>query len=135
MYKIRNQTFSKIPSEHEEQKALVRYLKSKSIFFFAITNENNTFKQNRKYAMIAEQKAKTQGKLKGTPDLCIFLKDKILFMELKVQRPLLKSGKLGTPRNKPTFEQLDFIEKSNKYKYCESYVAYGCDEAIEILGV
>ena len=43
------------PTEAEEQKLLIKWMTSKRIFFFAPTNENNTHKQNRKYAMIAEK--------------------------------------------------------------------------------
>lgn len=128
-------TYSKLPSEADEQKALVGYLKKKGIFFFATNNENNTFKQDRKYAMIAEQKAKANGKLKGVSDLCIFMEDTIVFLELKRQRPILKSGKLGTPTNKASDEQNDFIAKVNEYKYSYGAVAFGCDEAIKILNI
>ena len=130
MYKIRNKTYSNIPLEADEQKELVRWLNSKSIFHYATTNENNTFKQNRKYAMIAEQKAKAQGKKKGVSDLTIFTKDKIVFLELKRQRPILKNGKLGIPKNKPSKEQIEFINNVNQFNYVIADVAYGCDEAI-----
>ena len=96
--------------------------------------ENKKFKlgqKNRKYAMIAEQKAKIQGKKKGVSDLTIFTKNKILFLELKRQRPILKNGKLGTPKNKPSKEQTNFIDTVNQFNYVIADVAYGCDEAIE----
>lgn len=133
MYKIRKTSYTNIPLEAEEQKELVRWLNSKCIFFYATTNENNTFKQNRKYAMIAEQKAKAQGKKKGVSDLTIFLKDKIVFLELKRQRPLLKNGKLGVAKNKPSEEQIEFLESVNSYGYAVGVVAYGCDESIKII--
>ena len=47
-----------IPTEAVEQQKLVQWLRLKKIFHYATTNENNSFMQNRKYAMIAEQKAK-----------------------------------------------------------------------------
>ena len=133
MYKIRNKTYSNIPLEADEQKELVRWLNSKSIFHYATTNENNTFKQNRKYAIIAEQKAKAQGKKKGVSDLTIFLNDRILFIELKRQRPILKNGNLGVAENKPSKEQTEFINSVNSYSYVYADVAYGCDEAIKII--
>ena len=133
MYKILNKTFPSLPKEDTEQKELVQYLKKNGYFFFAINNENNQSFSNRKHAIIIETKARAMGKLKGVPDLCIFLKDTILFIELKRQRPILKSGKLGTPTNKPNKEQLDFIDKSSDYSYCHAVVAYGCDEAIEVI--
>ena len=133
MYKVLNRTYKELPSEAIEQQALVQYLKKKGYFFFATNNENNTFKQDRKYAMIAEQKAKANGKLKGVSDLCIFTTNTIVFLELKRQRPILKNGKLGTPKNKPSEEQHEFIAKVNGYHYAYGCVAYGCDESIKIL--
>lgn len=133
MYKILNKTFTKLPTEEAEQKELVVWLKKCGFFFFATNNENNSYKQNRKYAMIAEVKARATGKLKGTLDLCVFGNDKIFFIELKRQKPILKSGKLGTPKNKPTVEQEAFLLQSNKYEYCVSFVAYGADDAINQL--
>ena len=133
MYKIRNKTYLLLPKEDEEQKELVKYLKEKNYFFYATNNENNTFKQNRKYSMIAEQKAKANGKLKGVSDMTIFTSDTIVFLELKRQRPILKSGKLGTPVNKPSEEQSNFIANVNEFHYAYGCVAYGCDDAIRIL--
>lgn len=133
MYKIRNKTFPKLPTEEMEQKELVQWLKKCGFFFFATNNENNQSFANRKHALVLEQKAKAMGKLKGTADLCIFGNNKIFFVELKRQRPILKSGKLGTPKNKPTTEQENFILNANRYDYCCSFVAYGCDEAIRLL--
>ena len=54
-----------LPTEAQEQRNLVMWLQYKKLFFFAPTNENNTYKQNKKYAMINEVKAKSMGKLKG----------------------------------------------------------------------
>lgn len=133
MYKIRNKTFPKLPTEEMEQKELVQWLKKVGFFFFATNNENNQSFANRKHAMLLEQKARAMGKLKGTLDLCVFGNKRVFFIELKRQRPILKSGNLGTPKNKPTAEQENFILNTNRYDYCFSFVAYGCDEAIEIL--
>ena len=133
MYKILNKTFSKIPSEDTEQEELVKWLRKNNYFFFATKNENTQSFSNKLAAIKIEQKAKARGKLKGTPDLCIFTEDKIVFIELKRQRPILKSGKLGKPTNDATVEQLDFISKVNGYKYAYGFVAFGCDETIKIL--
>ena len=133
MYKILNKTYTNLPTEADEQKELVKWLTKNKYFFFATNNENNTFKQDRKYAMIAEQKAKANGKLKGVSDLTIFTTNTIIFLELKRQRPVLKSGKLGTPTNKPSKEQNEFIAKVNEFTYAYGCVAFGCDESIKIL--
>ena len=44
-------------TEAIEQQKLIQWLRLKKIFHYATTNENNSYKQDRKYAMIAEQKA------------------------------------------------------------------------------
>ena len=84
-----------IPSEAIEQQKLIQWLRLKKIFHYATTNENNSYKQDRKYAMIAEQKAKSQGKLKGVADITVLLPNKILFIELKKQGKKLKNGNIS----------------------------------------
>ena len=133
MYKIQNKTFSKLPDEKTEQIELINYLKKNNYFYFAIGNENNHSFLNKQLAIKIEAKNKAMGKIKGVPDLCIFTENTIIFLELKRQRPILKSGKLGTPTNKPTEEQMQFIAKVNGYKYAYGFVAWGCDESIEII--
>ena len=133
MYKIINKTFSKLPTESQEQQELVNWLKKNNYFYFAINNENNQSFSNRLVAMKIEQKSKAMGKIKGTPELCVFTEYTIVFIELKRQRPILKSGKLGKATNDATIEQIDFIAKVNDYKYAYGFVAMGCDEAIKVL--
>ena len=133
MYKIQNKTFTKIPSEEEEQKALIRYLKKNNYFFFANVNENKQSFTNKLLATKIEAKSKSMGKVKGVSDLCVFTENTIVFIELKKQRPILKSGKLGKPTNDATEEQKGFIAKVNGFKYAYGVVAFGCDECIKIL--
>ena len=133
MYKIQNKTFTKIPSEEEEQKALIIYLKRNNYFFFANVNENKQSFTDKLLATKIEAKSKSMGKVKGVSDLCVFTKNTIIFIELKKQRPVLKSGKLGKPTNDATKEQLEFLAKVNDYEYAYAVVAFGCDEAVKIL--
>ena len=133
MYKIQNQTFTKIPSEEEEQKALIKYLKKNNYFFFANVNENKQSFTNKSLAVKIEAKSKSMGKVKGVSDLCVFTENTIIFIELKKQRPVLKSGKLGKPTNDATIEQIQFIAKVNGFKYAYGVVAWGCDDGIKIL--
>ena len=133
MYKIQNQTFTKIPSEEEEQKALIRWLKKNNYFFFANVNENKQSFTNKFLATKIEAKSKSMGKIKGVSDLCVFTDNTIVFIELKKQRPVLKNGSLGVATSKPTDEQMQFIAKVNGYRYAYGFVAYGCDECIKIL--
>ena len=133
MYKIQNQTFIKLPSEEEEQKALIKYLKKNNYFFFANVNENKQSFTNKSLAVKIEAKSKSMGKVKGVSDLCVFTENTIVFIELKKQRPVLKSGKWGKPTNDATDEQIEFIAKVNGFRYAYGVVAFGCDEAVKIL--
>jgi len=129
----KSNNISIVPTEAQEQRRLVMWLQYKKLFFFAPTNENNTYKQNRKYALIAEQKAKSLGKLKGVSDLVIFLPNKILFLELKRAPKRLKNGKLSFSHTKVSKEQEAFKNKVNQYPYAKAVIAYGADDAIRIV--
>lgn len=118
-----------IPSEAIEQQKLIQWLRLKKIFHYATTNENNSFMQNRKYAMIAEQKAKAQGKLKGVADITVLLPNKILFIELKKQGKKLKNGNISHSNSKVSDEQIAFLEKVNSFDYAEGRVCYGFEAA------
>ena len=133
MYKILNKTYTKLPTEDMEQEELVKWLIKNNYFFFSTKNENNQSFNNRLVAIKIEAKAKARGKIKGTPDLCIFTDNTIVFMELKRQKPILKSGKLGKATNDATKEQLEFLAKVNDYFYAYGVVAFGCDDAVRIL--
>ena len=121
--------FKVIPLEIDEQKKLVNWLKTKKIFFYSNVSENNTYKQDRKYAMIAEQKAKSQGKLKGVADITVLLPNKILFIELKKQGKVLKNGNISHSNSKVSDEQIAFLEKVNSFDYAIGKVCYGFDAA------
>lgn len=121
----------RVPEEKDEQKAVVEWLRIMGIRHYAITNENQGSFTNRRVAMIQEGKARAMGKVKGIPDLCIFLIDRVLYIEMKRQMKKLKSGKLSNAHSKPTDEQLDAIEWINEYPYSEAIVCYGAKEAIE----
>ena len=121
--------FKVIPLEIDEQKKLVNWLKTKKIFFYSNVSENNTYKQDRKYARIAEQKAKSQGKLKGVADITVLLPNKILFIELKKQGKVLKNGNISHSNSKVSDEQIAFLEKVNSFDYAIGKVCYGFDAA------
>ena len=124
-----------IPTEHEEQKAVAQYLRAKKLFFFAPTNENNSHKQDRKWAMVAEQKAKAAGKVKGVSDLVVFAPNSILFIEMKRRPKKLKSGKLSVSHTKVSKEQVLFLDKVKDYGYAKSMVCYGAKDAIDFIDV
>ena len=120
---------TKQPTEYEEQCMLVKWMNIKKIFHFAVTNENNTYKQNRKFAMIAEVKARKSGKVKGTSDMVVLLPNKILFIEMKRAKKVLKNGSLSISNSKVSDEQYKFLTKINKLGYAEGTVAYGFNDA------
>lgn len=111
-----------IPLEEDEQKTLIQYLKAKRLFYFAPINENTHSKANRKLAIMLEQKAKSMGKVKGTPDVIVMLQNKILFIELKRIK-----GSYATD------EQKEFLEKVNSFIYAKGKVCKGAKEAIEFI--
>jgi hypothetical protein len=120
-------------SEFEEQKSVVTWLRAQNLFFFAPTNENNTYNQNKKFAMIAEQKAKAAGKLKGVSDLVVFTGRYILFIEMKRAPKKLKSGKLSYTNSKVSDAQKNFLETVQRYPYARARVCYGAKEAIDYI--
>ena len=138
MYKIGNMTYSKRPLEGDEQKELVKQLellKRKNIIleYYATNNENNTYKQDRKYAMIAEQKAKAMGKKKGVSDICIILKDKVIYIEMKRQKEVLKSGAISKAKDDTSKEQITFLENVNKSDVVFGFVGNGFNDAFKKL--
>lgn len=122
-----------IPIEAEEQKCLVQWLRLNNIMHFAPVNENNTFKQNKTYAMIAEQKARAAGKLKGVSDIIVLLDNKILFIELKRRKKVLKNGSLSISHTQVSKEQYDFLTRVSKFDYADSALCYGWTEAKEFI--
>ena len=119
--------------EDQEQALLIKWLKLKRVFYFAVNNENQSSFTNRKIAMIQEAKAKSKGKIKGASDLIVMIKDKILFIELKRSRKILKSGKTSISHTKTSREQLDFLDNVNKFEYADGKVCYGWIEAKEYI--
>ena len=81
-----------------------------------------------------EAKAKARGKIKGTPDLCIFTDNKIVFIYgVKKAETYPKKWKLRKPTNDATKEQLEFLAKVNDYQYAYGWLHLGCDEILRIL--
>ena len=109
------------PSEYEEQKLCVKYLKKNKIYHWSTPNE-------------AERSAGTMmmlqmtGLKKGVADLTIMLEDKLIFIEMKRQQKKLKNGKVSKSLNGLKPEQEFFNAKVNKYNYCEAYICNGYDE-------
>ena len=74
------------------------------------------------------------GVSKWFPDYIIFLKrGGILFLEMKLPRKILKNGKLGASPSKISPEQKEWIEFLQKIDNAEARIAYGFDEAKEMV--
>ena len=123
-----------LPTEEQEQQKLVQWLRLKKIFHFAPMNENKHSFGNRTLAIRLEAKAKSMGKIKGTSDLIVMLSGKILFIELKRAKKVLKSGKLSVSHTNTSVEQLKFLQTiTESFDYADGFVCYGCDSAIEYI--
>lgn len=122
------------PTEAQEQQKLIQWLRLKKVFHFAPINENNQSFSNRLVAMKIEAKSKAMGKVAGVSDVIVMLDNKILFVELKRARKVLKSGKLSVSHTKVSKEQKDFINSINeRFSYSEAKVCYGFNEAREFI--
>ena len=113
-------------SEDKEQIALVNWLKINKFLFFSVPNGGT---RNQREAQLL----KKTGLVAGVSDLVIFLTNHILFLELKVRPKVLKSGKLSYTNSKVSDEQKIFLARARSYDYALSEVAYGYEDAIEII--
>ena len=111
----------KPPTEAEEQKAFVQWLKFMNIAHTAVTNEQQMSSQNKLMALRSGAKQKAMGRSKGFPDMIIILEDKCLFIEMKRVK--------GSTTSK---EQKVWIETLNGLGH-HSKVCKGAKEAIEFV--
>ena len=117
--------------EANEQMALIQYLallkrQKRVIDFYA--NSNEVADKNK----IFGDRLKKMGKKAGVADITIFLKNKILFIEMKRKRRVLKNGKKSN-ENLLSPSQVKFLDTVNKLPYAKGYVAYGFEEAKKII--
>lgn len=104
-----------VPTEYEEQVALVQYLNFKSIPHFRVPNETYTNSWNQKRIN------KALGVQAGIPDLFVVSNGKLMAVELKRK----KGGTVSEPQ-KMWIKILN--EAGVPAKVCR-----GCDEAIEFI--
>jgi hypothetical protein len=105
-----------IPLEIDEQQKLIQYLTLKKLPYAAIPNGTNIkSKQGR-------TKAKKEGLQKGFPDMVVFLKDSILFVEMK---------RVKNSTTSP--DQIKWNEIINQYSYANAIISKGAGEAIEYI--
>lgn len=122
---------SKVPPEKFEWEMFANWLRDNNYKFAHIANEIGT--GGFAGAMIARTKNK-QGLSKGLPDYLILTKNwLIVFIELKRQRPILKSWKLWKSPSVVSQEQLDWIDALNTFDCVRASIAYGYEDAISLL--
>ena len=115
-----------LPTEQQEQMKLHQWCKLKGLLSFSIPNGGTRHK-------LEAINLKKEGLTKGVSDYCVVLKDVVLFIEMKRQKKVLKSGKLSISHTKTSLDQLNFLEDINKSKACKGVVAYGFKEAKEFI--
>ena len=120
-------------TEAQEQEMLVQWLRIKKIKHSSNNNENNHSFSNRKLAIIQEAKAKKKGKIKGIPDIYIYLPTKLLAIELKRTKKQLKSGKMSVSHTTTSKEQLEVLSWLDEFSYIEARVCYGYLEARKMI--
>jgi len=108
--------------------------KGKVIEYFAIQNENKMSwaVKNKAHLFAITAKQKKMGKKRGVSDICVILKNKVLFVEMKRKAKQLKTkqSKAGINISK---EQLEFLETIKKSDIADGKIAFGAKEAIEFV--
>ena len=118
----------KIPKEDYEQERLANWLDANWYMFSAIRNESDTHSFYKGKIRVRSWCRK------WIPDFCIILKKQsLLFIELKRQKRVLKSGKLWASPSIVSPEQIKWQEKLNKVNNVQCEIAYGYQEAISII--
>jgi len=113
--------------EHNEQIKVIQYLnilqrKNKVLEFFAIPNGGSRNK-------IEAVNLKREGVKAGVSDLCVILKDRVLFLEMKKPPKKLKSGRYSTAGISVSENQKRFIEQVNLSSVVSARICYGFNEA------
>ena len=105
-----------VPSEDQEQMALVKWLNLFQIPFYHVTNKSRNVIEGRKHKLMGVQS--------GIPDICIPVARKCyhsLYIELKrVQGGVVSDN------------QKEWISRLRELG-CAVFIAYGCEEAIRVI--
>ena len=118
--------------ESNEQIKVVNWCKTRKILCFSIPNGSHL-------AGSAAQRARKMHFLKqeglhvGASDLVVMTNNKILFIEMKRKREVLKSGELSTAGIGVSEFQLKFMEQVKEFDYAVATIAYGHREAISFI--
>ena len=120
-----------VKHEQKEQIVLTRWLKilesqGKILTFFAIPNGGS---RNKLEAV----NMKKEGVRAGVSDMCIVAHKKLLFVEMKKQGKVLKSGKISYAGIKVSDEQEEFLNKIRCNMNVTGKVCYGFAQAKEFI--
>lgn len=107
-----------VPTEAEEGKILVAYLRTRGLRFTHVPNETGHSPEAKRRAI----RMKQQGTNKGFPDYIVLLPNALLAIELKRQR-----GSSTTP------EQHEWIAAFCGISNCEGIIAKGAKDAIDFI--
>ncbi len=127
----------KVPLEYDEAVALSSWLRLKNLDHWHIVQENlGSHDGKMKWGRIA--KLKKSGWRRGLPDYLIIIpkerskyaRNLHIWIELKRQRPVLKSGKLGKSPSSISPEQLQTIGILNLHHDTKAEILCGAEEAI-----
>lgn len=120
-----------IPTEEHEWELLANWLRANNYRSAHIANEIGI---KWHIWMLVNKKKKKQWLSKWFPDYCIILKRwSLLFIELKRQRKVLKSGKLWASPSLISKEQLEWIEELNNISNVQAEIAYWFQDAVTII--
>lgn len=106
------------PTEAQEAKTLVAYLRIKGLKFTHIANETGGTPEALRRAI----RVKREGTSKGTPDYMIIVNGSLLFVELK----RLRGSNISS-------EQLEWVEALNKVNNVEAIIAHGAQVAVDVI--
>lgn len=122
---------NKLESHH--QKKLVQWLLDLKVEglvceFWATINENLLSSKQLKDILI-EEEAKRMGKLNGVSDIIVVVMNKVLFLELKREPKVLKSGKLSYSNSKKSPDQIKFLKNVCKSNVCDGGFFYFIEDS------
>ena len=124
--------------EYEDQVKFVEYLQilknqKKIIEFFSIENENKLSFLNKRIAIMAAMKSKKSGKKTGVSDICVVLRKKVLFVEIKRPPKKLKNGKLSIASISVSDDQVEFVDTVSISDVVFAKICFGFLEAKQFL--
>ena len=111
------------PSEYTEQVNFVKWLTSEGYKFSAIPNSTRT-------TWSECNKNTATGVRAGLPDMIVIVDDQIVWIEMK---KIDRKSKTGKGSGGVSEVQLSWIEELNRCDNCYARVAYGCEEAKDII--